>query len=364
VVADPLAAPPPADITPAALADLLPAGPLLIDVRNVDECAAGMLAGAIRVTATTLLPQALSAGSRPVVVYCATGRRSAAAVERLATASIPARSLRGGLAAWQAAGLPVTRPDWAAGLAPGALERYSRQLRLPEVGLAGQQRLQAARVLCVGAGGLGSPALLYLAAAGVGCLGIVDGDHVEHSNLQRQVLHTTARIGQAKVASAVRTLSALNPGIDLQTFPVRLGADNARELMGDFDVVIDASDNFATRYLVNDTALALGKPAIYAAIQGFEGQLTTVAGTGSPCYRCLFPQAPPPELAPSCDEAGVLGVVPGVLGVLQATEALKLLLGAGAPLTGRLLLFDALALRFDELDVVPRPDCRCARPAA
>jgi molybdopterin/thiamine biosynthesis adenylyltransferase len=292
-------------------------------------------------------------------VYCATGRRSAAAVERLRAAGIRARSLAGGFVAWKAAGLPWVMPD-PGSLTAVQLERYSRHLRLEEIGLDGQERLRQARILCVGAGGLGSPAALYLAAAGIGELGIVDGDVVELSNLQRQVLHTTDRVGTPKVDSAAMTLSALNPDVRLVTHQERLTNDNARRLLGGYDVIIDASDNFTTRYLINDVALDLQVPVVHASILGFEGQLTVFPARGAPCYRCLFAAPPPPELAPSCQEAGVLGVLPGILGTLQATEALKLVLGIGAPLIGRLLIFDALGMTFDELAITPDPRCRCA----
>ena len=240
------------------------------------------------------------------------------------------------------------------------MERYSRHLRLEEIGLEGQERLRQARILCVGAGGLGSPAALYLAAAGIGELGIVDGDVVELSNLQRQVLHTTDRVGSPKVDSAAITLSALNPDVRLITHHERLTGANAAALLRGYDVIIDASDNFTTRYLINDVALDLRMPVVHASILGFEGQLTVFAARGAPCYRCLFAAPPPPELAPSCQEAGVLGVLPGILGTLQATEALKLVLGIGEPLIGRLLIFDALAMTFDELTIAADPACRCA----
>jgi len=284
-------------------------------------------------------------------------------VARLRAAGIKAQSLAGGFLAWKAAGLPWVTPE------PGSLtgdqvERYSRHLRLEEIGLEGQERLRQARILCVGAGGLGSPAALYLAAAGIGTLGIVDGDVVELSNLQRQVLHTTDRVGRPKVESAAITLAALNPDVRLVTHHDRLTDENAAALLGGYDVVIDASDNFTTRYLINDVALGLQIPVVHASILGFEGQLTVFSARGAPCYRCLFAAPPPPELAPSCQEAGVLGVLPGILGTLQATEALKLVLGIGEPLIGRLLSFDALGMTFDELTTTADPDCRCADPAA
>lgn len=347
------------EITPDELAAILSLAPLMIDVRGADEVAGGMLEGARRVAADAVLEAVAGQAGRQVVVYCATGRRSALAVARLRAAGIEARSLAGGFLAWQAAGLPWVTPG------PGSLtavqvERYSRHLRLEEIGLEGQERLGRARILCVGAGGLGSPAALYLAAAGIGELGILDSDVVELSNLQRQVLHTTDRVGRPKVDSAAITLSALNPDVRLVAHQERLTGANAAALMRGYDVIVDASDNFITRYLINDVALDLQIPVVHASILGFEGQLTVFAAGGAPCYRCLFAAPPPPELAPSCQEAGVLGVLPGILGTLQATEALKLVLGIGEPLVGRLLVFDALAMSFDELTTTADPHCRCA----
>ncbi len=347
------------EITPEALAAMLPSSPLLIDVRGADEVAAGMLDGARRVAPDAVVEAVAGRAARRIVVYCATGKRSALAVARLHAAGIDAQSLAGGFIAWKAAGLPWVTPG------PGSLtavqvERYSRHLRLEEIGLEGQERLRQARILCIGAGGLGSPAALYLAAAGIGTLGIVDGDVVELSNLQRQVLHTTDRVGRPKVDSAAITLAALNPDVGLVTHHERLTGDNAVRLLRGYDVIVDASDNFTTRYLINDVALDLEIPVVHASILGFEGQLTVFAAGGAPCYRCLFAAPPPPELAPSCQEAGVLGVLPGILGTLQATEALKLVLGIGEPLIGRLLVFDALGMAFDELTITADPGCRCA----
>ncbi len=347
------------EITPDELAAILPSAPLLVDVRGADEVAAGMLDGARRAAPDAVLEAVADRGVRRVVVYCTTGKRSAVAVANLSAAGIAARSLAGGFAAWKAAGLPWVTPGPGA-LTAVQLERYSRHLRLAEIGLEGQERLCRARILCVGAGGLGSPAALYLAAAGIGTLGIVDGDVVELSNLQRQVLHATDRVGRPKVDSAAITLAALNPDVGLVTHHGRLTGDNAVRLLRGYDVIIDASDNFTTRYLINDVALDLAIPVVHASILGFEGQLTVFAAHGAPCYRCLFAAPPPPELAPSCQEAGVLGVLPGILGTLQATEALKLVLGIGEPLVGRLLVFDALAMAFDELTTAADPGCRCA----
>ncbi|HSK08934.1 MAG TPA: molybdopterin-synthase adenylyltransferase MoeB [Vicinamibacterales bacterium] len=237
------------------------------------------------------------------------------------------------------------------------VRRYSRHLLLPEVGLEGQRRLKAARVLCVGAGGLGSPVSMYLAAAGIGTLGIVDDDVVDPSNLQRQVLHGTGNVGQPKVESALARLRDINPEIRVVPHPVRLTRDNALALFADYDLVVDGTDNFATRYLVNDASVLGGRPYVYGSVFRFEGQASVFAMPGGPCYRCLFPEPPPPGLVPGCAEGGVLGVLPGIIGSIQANEAIKLVLAAGQPLVGRLLLFDALDLRFREVRVRPDPDC-------
>jgi adenylyltransferase/sulfurtransferase len=242
-------------------------------------------------------------------------------------------------------------------LPPDELIRYARHLTLAEIGVAGQERLKAARVVVVGAGGLGSPALLYLAAAGVGTLGVVDYDRVDLTNLQRQILHGTSRLGHSKLVSAAERLADLNPTTTVQPHQARLTAANALELLGGYDVVVDGSDNFPTRYLVNDACVLLGKPLIYGSIFRFDGQVSVFGMPGGPCYRCLFAEPPPPHLVPSCAEAGVLGVLPGVIGTLQATEAIKLVLGLGEPLIGRLLLYDGLAARFREIGVRPDPAC-------
>jgi molybdopterin/thiamine biosynthesis adenylyltransferase/rhodanese-related sulfurtransferase/molybdopterin converting factor small subunit len=237
------------------------------------------------------------------------------------------------------------------------VQRYSRHLIMPEVGVEGQKKLKAARVLCIGAGGLGSPAALYLAAAGVGTLGIVDFDAVDASNLQRQILHGTPDVGRSKLQSARDRVTALNPNVRVETFETALTSKNALDLFRDFDVIVDGTDNFATRYLVNDACVILGKPNAYGSIFRFEGQASVFATKGGPCYRCLYPEPPPPGLVPSCAEGGVLGVLPGVIGTIQATEAIKLILGAGEPLIGRLLLYDALRMRFRELKLRRDVDC-------
>jgi adenylyltransferase/sulfurtransferase len=235
--------------------------------------------------------------------------------------------------------------------------RYSRHLIMPEVGMEGQQKLKAARVLCIGAGGLGSPLALYLAAAGVGTLGIVDFDVVDYTNLQRQIIHTTADVGRKKLDSAAETLKAINPFVNVQKFETRLSSANALDLFRDFDIVADGTDNFPTRYLVNDACVLSGKPNVYGSIFRFEGQASVFATEEGPCYRCLYPEPPPPGLVPSCAEGGVLGILPGLVGVIQATEVIKLILGKGDSLIGRLLLVDALAMKFRELKLRKNPDC-------
>src|SRR5437870_2202513 len=235
--------------------------------------------------------------------------------------------------------------------------RYSRHLMMPEVGTVGQQKLKAGRVLCIGAGGLGSPLALYLAAAGVGTLGLVDFDVVDYTNLQRQIIHTTADVGRKKLESAGEKLKAINPFLNLRTFETRLTSDNALVLFRQFAIVADGTDNFATRYLVNDACVLTGKPNVYGSIFRFEGQASVFATKEGPCYRCLYPEPPPPGLVPSCAEGGVLGVLPGIIGVIQATEAIKLILGVGEPLIGRFLIYDALKMRFRELKLRKDPDC-------
>jgi adenylyltransferase/sulfurtransferase len=235
--------------------------------------------------------------------------------------------------------------------------RYSRHLIMPEVGMEGQLRLKRATVLCIGAGGLGSPAAMYLAAAGVGTLGIVDFDIVDVTNLQRQIIHSTHDVGRKKLDSAAETISAINPNVKVRKFDTRLTSQNALEIIRQFDVVVDGTDNFATRYLVNDACVLTGKPNVYGSIFRFEGQASVFATKDGPCYRCLYPEPPPPGVVPSCAEGGVLGILPGLIGVMQATETIKLILGAGEPLIGRLLLVDALAMRFRELKLRKNPDC-------
>ena len=245
----------------------------------------------------------------------------------------------------------------AASLSNDEVLRYSRHLIMPEVGMEGQLKLKAAKVLCIGAGGLGSPLALYLAAAGVGTLGVVDFDVVDYTNLQRQVIHTTADVGRKKLDSAAETVKAINPFVQLRPFETRLTSENALDIFRDFELVVDGTDNFPTRYLVNDACVLTGKPNVYGSIFRFEGQVSVFATKDGPCYRCLYPEPPPPGLVPSCAEGGVLGILPGLVGVMQATEAIKLILGKGEPLIGRLLLVDALGMRFRELKLRKNPDC-------
>jgi sulfur-carrier protein adenylyltransferase/sulfurtransferase len=262
---------------------------------------------------------------------------------------------------------PAHRSGWGGvlpELSSEELRRYSRHLLLPEVGLAGQRRLRAAKVLLVGTGGLGAPAALYLAAAGVGELGLVDFDRIEHSNLQRQILYSTPDVGRPKLEAARARLEGMNPGVRVVTHEGRLDSTRALELLRPYDLVLDGTDNFPTRYLVNDACVLLGKPNVYGSIYRFEGQVSVFDARRGPCYRCLYPEPPPPNLVPSCAEAGVLGVLPGVVGLLQATEAMKLLLGVGDPLVGRLLLYDALEMRFRELKIRKNPECVLCSPHA
>jgi molybdopterin/thiamine biosynthesis adenylyltransferase len=294
--------------------------------------------------------------NRRVVVYCARGNRSATASQTLlAQGYTHVENLIDGFVEWERRGLPTIVPST---LPEAQRRRYSRHMLIPEVGEEGQRRLLEARVLLIGAGGLGSPASLYLAAAGVGTLGIVDDDVVDFSNLQRQIAHSTQRLGEPKVESARETLTALNPDVDVKAFQERLTSENIDRILDEgWDVIVDGADNFPTRYLVNDASVWHDIPVVHGSIYRFEGQVTVFKPGEGPCYRCLFPTPPPPELAPSCAEGGVLGVLPGVIGSLQATEALKLLLGIGEPLVGRLLLFDALGTTFTEVALRRDPDC-------
>jgi molybdopterin/thiamine biosynthesis adenylyltransferase/rhodanese-related sulfurtransferase len=354
------------EITPEHALQRLRAGATLLDVRDAHERATGMAEGATGIARNAL--EADPAACLPdvdaeILLICQGGRRSQLAAQALAAHGYrDVASVTGGTDAWLAAGLPVQ----GEGIDADFVQRYARHLRLPGVGVDGQRRLQEARVLLVGAGGLGSPAAFYLAAAGVGTLRIVDDDVVDRSNLQRQVLHTEARIGTPKVDSAQATLSALNPRTRIEAIRERVTAANIQRLLDGVDVVVDGADNFPVRYLLSDACVHQAKPLVHGAVHRFEGQASVFdAGRQrgvAPCYRCLFPQPPSAEAAPNCAEAGVLGVLPGVIGLLQATEVLKLLLGIGEPLVGRLLQFDALGLRFRETRLRPDPDCLVCAP--
>lgn len=332
---------------------------VLIDVREPEEHRQGAIPGA-RFLPRGLLERDIAtvAGhdDREMVLYCGGGNRSALAAVSLAEMGYRhVHSLAGGFDRWKAEGHPWGDPG---GLTGAQRARYARHVRLPEVGEAGQLRLLSARVLVVGAGGLGSPAALYLAAAGVGTIGVVDHDVVDETNLQRQVLHNVDRIGMSKVESARETLIALNPDVKVETHQERLAASNAERILSGYDLVVDGGDNFPTRYLVNDASIRLGIPVVHGSIFRFEGQVSVFAPHEGPCYRCLYPQPPPPELAPSCAEAGVIGVVPGVIGSIQAMEAIKVLLGIGDTLEGRLLVYDALEQDFTTVRV--GRDAACA----
>jgi molybdopterin/thiamine biosynthesis adenylyltransferase/rhodanese-related sulfurtransferase len=338
---------------------------VLLDVREEIEWEAGHAIGALHVSKSYLeqdIEAAIPDRDRPVVIYCAGGIRSLFAgqiLQQLGYTNVA--SLAGGFQSWKAQGL-----DWDVPriLSDAQKRRYSRHLLIPEVGLEGQGKLLDAKVLLVGAGGLGSPAALYLAAAGVGTVGIVDFDVVDVSNLQRQILHTTDRVGTQKVESARQTINALNPEVTVVGHEEMLVADNVDRIIAGYDVILDGTDTFETRYLLNDAAVAAGIPVVHASVFRFEGQLTVFKPFEGPCYRCLYPTPPPPELAPGCSVAGVLGVVPGIMGMLQANEALKLILGIGDSLAGRLLLFDALDASFTELKLRRDPACPTCSDAA
>jgi len=343
-----------------------PSQPLIVDVREPQEFAAGTIAGAVLIPRGVLASTIARVAPDPateIVLLCSHGNRSALAAKELQDLGYQnVASLAGGMTTWRASGHGTVLP------ADESAARYARHLVLPGVGAAGQRRLDAARVLVVGAGGLGSPVALYLAAAGIGTIGIVDDDVVDLSNLQRQVLHTTDSVGTPKVASALRTLAALNPEVAVVEHPQRLDASCAIALMSGYDVVVDGSDNFPTRYLLNDAALHLRVPVVHGSVFRWEGQCTVIDPYRGPCYRCLFPQPPPPDLAPDCEQAGVFGAVAGVIGSVMATETAKLILGIGEPLVGRLMVFDGESGRTEDLLVRRDPACpACAdegRPPA
>jgi sulfur-carrier protein adenylyltransferase/sulfurtransferase len=340
-------------------------GATLIDVREQDEVDQGIIPGAIHIPRGYLemrIEEAVRDRDAPLVVYCAGGVRSLFGAEALTELGYrDVVSMAGGFSGWKAAGLPWRVPQ---ALTPDQRRRYSRHLLIPEVGEEGQRKLLDAKVLLVGAGGLGSPAALYLAAAGVGTLGIVDDDIVDDSNLQRQVVHTTDRVGIGKAESARIAIELLNPDVNVVKHETRLDKSNVLDIFSQYDFILDGTDNFATRYLINDATVLLNKPNVHGSIFRFEGQATTFIPYEGPCYRCLFPTPPPPELAPSCAEAGVLGLLPGMVGMIQATETAKLILGIGEPLVGRLLTYDALEMEFRELRLSRDPGCPMCGPGA
>jgi sulfur-carrier protein adenylyltransferase/sulfurtransferase len=337
----------------------------LIDTREPNEYIEAHIDGAelIRpVDVAAKIEDVVPDHSQRVLLYCASGNRSARAADVLRELGYEnAASVRGGIKQWEAEGLPVVMPE---GMSAEQRMRYSRHTLLPEVGVEGQLKLLNAKVLLVGAGGLGAPAALYLAAAGIGTLGLVDDDEVDESNLQRQVIHNTTRVGQPKTESARQTIEELNPDVEVIEHRTRLDATNIIDIIKDYDVIVDGADNFPTRYLLNDASVRLRKPVVSASILAFDGQISTFVPFEGPCYRCLYPTPPPAELAPSCGAAGVLGVMAGVMGLLQANEVIKLVAGIGEPLIGRLLLYDSLGTRFTELKVRRDPDCPICGPNA
>ena len=345
------------EVDVAGAAALLDDGARLLDVREPDEVAAGAIAGSVTIPRgllETSVEARLPDRSETIVVMCAGGTRSAFAARTLAELGYDqVVSMAGGFNAWKDDGRAWGEPE---SLTTEQRIRYGRHLNLPEVGEEGQQKLLGAKVLLLGAGGLGSPAALYLAAAGVGTLGIVDMDVVDASNLQRQVIHNLDRVGQKKVDSAAETIRRLNPDVQVIAHPVRLDASNVMDLIAGYDVIVDGADNFPARYLLNDASVKLGVPIVHGSIFRFEGQVSVFDPKIGPTYRDMLPTPPPPELAPSCAEAGVLGVLPGIVGSLQAIEAIKLILGLGEPLIGRLLVFDALDMVFSEYALRPSPD--------
>ncbi len=352
------------EVTPADVVDLVGTATFL-DVREPDEYEQGTVPGAIHIPRGHLEFQVegrLLEKDAQIVVYCAGGVRSAFATKTLLDLGYSdVVSVDGGFNRWKDEGRPWITPQT---LTPEQRNRYQRHLLLPEVGEAGQQKLLESKVLMLGAGGLGSPAALYLAAAGVGTLGIIDMDVVDASNLQRQILHNLDRIGDRKVDSAKKTLTLINPDLDVVTYDTRLGADNILDIIDGYDLIVDGTDNFPTRYLVNDAALLKRIPVVHGSIFRFEGQITVFDPYNGPCYRCMIPEPPPAELAPSCSEAGVLGVLPGIVGSIQALEAIKLLLGIGDTLVGRLLAFDALEESFRTFKVRRDPACPACGPDA
>ncbi len=356
------------NLTPTEAYDEIKAGGdfVLLDTREPHEYAEAHLEGANLVPPTEVverIDELAPDTSQRVIAYCRSGARSARAVHQLQEelGYDNVANVEGGILAWQEEGLPV---DVAEGMTADQRERYSRHTLLPEVGVEGQIKLLNAKVLLLGAGGLGSPTALYLAAAGIGTLGIVDDDVVDESNLQRQVIHTTDRVGTPKTESAKVSINNLNPDVEVIEHRTRLDAGNILDIIRDYDIVVDGADNFPTRYLLNDASVRLKIPVVSASILAFEGQISTFIPFEGPCYRCLYPTPPPAELAPSCGAAGVLGVMAGVMGLLQANEVIKLVAGIGEPLVGRLLLYDSLGTRFTELKVRRDPSCPICGPDA
>jgi sulfur-carrier protein adenylyltransferase/sulfurtransferase len=354
------------EVDPAGARDeLTQGGVALVDTREPNEYMEAHIDGAELVRPVDVadrIEEVVPDHSQRVLLYCASGNRSARAADQLRELGYEhAASVRGGIKAWEAEGLPVVMPE---GMSAEQRMRYSRHTLLPEVGVEGQLKMLNAKVLLVGAGGLGAPAALYLAAAGIGTLGLVDDDEVDETNLQRQVIHNTERVGQPKTESARKTIEALNPDVNVVEHRTRLDASNIIQIIKDYDVILDGADNFPTRYLLNDASVRLRKPVVSASILAFDGQISTFVPFEGPCYRCLYPTPPPAELAPSCGAAGVLGVMAGVMGLLQANEVIKLVAGIGEPLIGRLLLYDSLGTRFTELKVRRDPDCPICGPNA
>jgi molybdopterin/thiamine biosynthesis adenylyltransferase/rhodanese-related sulfurtransferase len=330
----------------------------LVDVREKEEFRAGYIPGAISMPRAYLEQQfeaKLPDKNAPIVLYCAAGNRSAFAAKTLVELGYTrVESANPGFVRWKDLRYPVELPP---NLTEAQRDRYSRHILLPEVGEAGQEKLLRAKVLLLGAGGLGSPAALYLAAAGVGTLGIVDADTVDASNLQRQILHATSRVGTPKVESAAKAIADLNPDVKVEPYQERLTSANVDRIFAPYDVIVDGCDNFPTRFLVNDASIFLKKPVVHGSIFRFDGQVTTFLPGSGPCYRCWYPEPPPPELAPSCQEAGVLGILCGIVGTLQATEAIKIILGKGDTLAGRVVTYDSLKMKFREFKL--RKDKSC-----
>jgi molybdopterin/thiamine biosynthesis adenylyltransferase/rhodanese-related sulfurtransferase len=340
-----------------------PGAVTVIDIREPRELAIGLLPGAIPVPMSDLpgrIDEIAPDRQTPIVLYCAVGERSAIAAADLEDAGYShVTSLAGGIKQWMDLGLPTVSNG---GLAEASRRRYARHIALPQVGATGQQQLLDARVLIVGAGGLGSPAALYLAAAGIGAIGLVDDDVVELSNLQRQILHSTSDLGKPKTASGAHRILEVNPEVEVLAHQARLTAGNAISILSGYDIVLDGTDNFATRYLINDASMHVRIPVVHGSVFRFEGQVAVFKPYETACYRCIFPEPPPPNLAPNCGEAGVLGVLPGVIGTMQATEVLKIILGIGQPLYGQLLTYDALDQTTHTVRLVRNPDCpSCGR---